>query len=222
MGNAIQFGIYKFCILFVLLAFSSMLRAQVENDSLTDRMKAYESIDFLKNGALIVRLRSNSKKIDAYRSSGNTALADKLEQQQHDRNLAMLQGFKENFDFCKLYFIWADDYKRILDGENSSFFLNEKMEVDSTIRLNQNYFLFCDFGPVYVQALENQYDPKNKVVSSTPAFQEALVIKDLSLTQLLDPFPFYVKVRFYEFGAAAEKLNSGLYKYLAKSWSKKK
>lgn len=222
MGNAIRFGIYRLGILFFLTLLSNPLFSQVDGDNLSDRMESFETIDLLKKGALIVRLRTNSKKIDAYRSAGNTDLADKLEEQQHSRNLDMLLAFKTNFDFCPVYFIWSEDYKRVLDGEKSSFFLDENMEVDSSIVLTQNYFLFCDFGPVYVQAIADQYDPKNKMVSSTPAFQEALVIKDTSLTQLLDPFPFYVKVRFFEFASAAEKMNSSLYKYLSKSWSKNK
>lgn len=108
--------------------------------------------------------------------------------------------------------------KKVLAGEKNGYFVNENLEVDSSIIMDKVNYLFCDFGPVFVQAIENQIDPKNKVVTSTPAFQEAfLVIKDHSLTQLLDPFPFYVKVRFYEFDKPARKLNNNFFKHLSES-----
>ena len=222
MGNAIQFGIYRFFFLLVGLLicnFSLAQKVDILEDS-TDKLDSYTYIQNLKKGALIVRLRINSKKVEAYRNAGNEDLALKLEAQQKEKNLNMLLAFKNNFTFCPVYFIYADDYNKVLAGEKNGYFINESLEVDSSIIMDKVNYLFCDFGPVFVQAIENQIDPKNKVVTSTPAFQEALVIKDHSLTQLLDPFPFYVKVRIYEFDNAALKLNDTFFAHLSKSWTK--
>jgi hypothetical protein len=224
MGNVIRFGIYRVAFIAFLMLGFSLLEAQESDLPVqysTDRTSAFEDIKALKNGALIVRLRTNSKKVDAYRSAGNESLALKLEEQLIERNRNMLLGFKQNFNFCSVYFIYSNDYKYLLEGRRSGYFVNDKLEIDSSIVLNELFYLFCDFGPVYVQAFDNQIDPLHKVETSTPAFQEALVIKNLQLNQLMDPFPAFVKVRLYEFDEAADKLSKNLFAFLAKDWSKK-
>lgn len=114
MGNAIQFGIYRIFFIVIGVSFCNLSVAQkVEKmEVCTDKKESYEFIQNLKKGALIVRLRINSKKVEAYRSVGNEELALKLEAQQKENNLNMLLAFKNNFTFCPVYFIYANDYQK--------------------------------------------------------------------------------------------------------------
>lgn len=215
MGNVTRYGIYSIASIFFFLCFQINVNAQ---DS--DRELAFQQIENLKSGALIVRLRVNSKKVAAYQSVGNDELANKLIEKQRQRNFEMMAAFISNFDYCPVYFIYANDYIYLNDGLKKGFFVGENLEVDTSIVLNELNYFYCDFGTVYQQALANQTDGNTKMVTSTPMLQEALVIKNKQLTQLLDPFPFYAKVRFYEFDNAVNNLNQNLFKFLGKTWAK--
>ncbi|MCD8529083.1 MAG: hypothetical protein LRY27_03795 [Chitinophagales bacterium] len=219
MESAIRFGIYRSIFIIVFICGAYSLKAQ----EFTDKQEAYIQISLLKRGALVVRLRTNEKKIELYQNAGKTALADELKAKQKKQNIEIIKAFKEAYTYSAVYFIYAEDYTKLLiDGQASGYFLNEDLEIDSSIVFSDMNYFFCDFGPVYAEVISNPNDPKNKVVSSSPAFQEALVIKDYDMVQLLSPFPFYAKVRFYEFEDAVERLNNDLFKFYAKVMGKEK
>jgi hypothetical protein len=179
----------------------------------SDREKSFLQIVQLRGGALIVRLKSQDRKIQAYTKSGNHALVAKLESELLKFNMGLMDAFNNYYDFSAVYFIYPDDYSKVLNGNTSGFFLNNNLEKDSSIVLEQEKFFICEYGPVYAEAIEDQNNARIKVVTSTPVQQDALVIKDTDLQQLITPFPAYVSIRLKTMWKAVENMNSNLHKY---------
>lgn len=216
MDSATPFGIYRkiSSIIMVLFFTVSNFYAQNVDEFDSDREEAFYNIVALKNGNLIVRLKSQDRKIMAYRASGNRKLADKLEYELKVFNKDLIKAFINNFNFCNLFFIYPNDYELVRNQIHSGYFLDENLEVDSsiTISFNASYY-FCEHGPVYAEALEDSNEARRKIVTATPMQQDALVIKDESLTQLLSPFPNHVSIRLKEKEKVVERLNNRLHNF---------
>ena len=65
---------------------------------------AKKQINQLKDGALLVRLKTKKNTISALRKIGKSKLADEIEKKQSEYNLNIITAFKTNFDFCPTYF----------------------------------------------------------------------------------------------------------------------
>jgi hypothetical protein len=225
MANATQFGIYNMSlrslILLVLFFVSFQAFAQSEtkvfNEFSSDREKAHTQIVLLKSGALIVRLKTQDRKIEAYKNSGNTKLASKLEKELYAFNNLLVQSFIKYYNFSKVYFIFPSDYSELLNANNSGYFLNNKMQKDPSIEVNfEDDFFICEYGVVYDEDILDQNNVRTKVVTSTPRLQDALVIKDLELVQLLSPFPTFESIRLKTVEKSVENLNKNLHKFYNK------
>lgn len=198
----------------VLFFSASNFYAQNIEEFSNDREEAFYNIETLKNGNLIVRLKSQDRKIMAYRAAGNKKFADKLERELFEFNQSMVRAFNENYNFSNVYYIYPDDYELVRNEISSGYFLNENLKVDSSISVSFNAdYYFCEYGPVYAETLENSNKSRRKVVTATPVQQEALVIKDEYLTQLLSPFPNHVTIRLKEMDKVVERLNNRLHNF---------
>lgn len=223
MANATQFGIYNmnFRILILFIFISNCVFSQSDTrvfDTFSnDREKAQTQIVLLKSGALIVRLKTQDRKIEAYKNAGNTKLVNKLEKELNIFNSNLIESFNKYYNFSKVYFIFPLDYNELLAGKNSGYFLNNKMHKDASIEINfEDDFFVCEYGVVYDEDIIDQNNAKTKVVTSTPRQQDALVIKDLDLVQLLSPFPAYVSIRLKTVDKSVENLNNSLHKFYNK------
>ena len=180
-----------------------------------DKIRATDEINLLFENALIVRLKTNRRKIEAYQKAGMMEKADKLEKELNMTNQETIQIFKRNFSFCPIYFINAEDYNLALN-EQPGIFLNERGEKDESIVFDYRSFLFCDRGAAYAPVIANQKDANTKMVSSTPSIQDAFVIKNMDLEQLVEPFPYKAAIRFDNIEGAVSNLNSSLINFYGK------
>jgi|GEM_PF-3016950 hypothetical protein len=176
--------------------------------------KAAHEIYGLKHGALIVRLKTNDKSVDAYRKAGQNALADKIVADRVQLNQNIADAFKYYFSFCKVYFIYAKNSDALLRRE-PGIFLNEKLQPDTSIKLKEKYFLIAEYGSYTSNERVDEYhysgvyttEPSNSTASSS-----ALVILDTTFTQLQEPFPFAATVYLGGYVKAVEQLNKQLEK----------
>ena len=180
-----------------------------------DKDKAEYYIQSLKNnGALIVLLNLDLKKIELYRNSGNDKLANKLEENLLKDNLSYANSFLDSdvFNFCKVYITDAKNLKLILDGVTENIFLNKDLKVDSSIVLKENFYLFAREGVFYETRYENpNFNTQKKIVTSTPVVQDAMVIYGVDNVQVIDPFPNYVRTSTARF-LINKKTNKSSYK----------
>lgn len=181
----------------------------------TNRTVAIMQINALKNGALVVRLKTNDKSIEAYRNNGRNDIADRMEAERLVQNQKIVTAFKSSFDFCPVYFMYSRNTANLLKGEQG-LFLNDTLGVDTTIRLKQTYFLFAEYGTV----TSNQpgdayhYSGVNKTEPSTNAMSTSTIfVSDTTLMQLAEPFPFYQVVYLDNYVKAIDKMNRAFYKF---------
>ena len=223
---------YLITFLLIICVFAAGAQDSLFNRAPTNLYVATQQIKALKNGALVVRLKTNDKSIDAYRKAGKNELADKIIAEREALNQKVADAFRYYFSFCKVYFIFAKNTDALLQRQ-PYIFLNEKLQIDSTIRLNEDFYLIAEYGSYTQNERVDEYhysgvyktEPSNSTASTS-----ALVVLDTTLTQLQEPFPFAVPVYMGGFIKGAEQLsynmdkayNRLLYKEDVKEMKKKK
>jgi hypothetical protein len=169
-----------------------------------NRETAENQIMQLRKGTLVVRLKTNSKSIAAYRAAGKNKLADKLENENRQRNLYFMLAFVNQFTFCPVVFIEAGNTPQ-LRHHDKNIYLDGRLHVDSTIQGPKGYYLLAEFGQA--QQTEEGSDPRHSQVSSTPGTSAALVICDSDLNQLKEPFPYSTDMVFAKLNTSSIVIN---------------
>lgn len=168
-----------------------------------------QQIKQLRDGTLLVRLKTSQNKIDALKSRGYIEKANKIENKLNIENKKIISAFNENFSFCKTAFFYSSSSKNILNGNFDNIFLDNNLMIDSSIKIDKNkpYFI-AEFTTLEQDTAKYfshySYDPDGdfnlKKVSNFYKSSDynifALVIKDKNFIQLNKPFPYYKKV-FY-------------------------
>ena len=178
---------------------SPLTAVQYNDEDLAD----YYISSLRNGGALVVLLNLDKKKIELYRNSGNTKLADELEEKLNFENKMYALSFLDPkvFDFCKVYITDAKNRGLVLNGTRESIFLNKNLEIDTDIVLEEKFVLFARKGQVFETRLADPFNTKKKVVSSNPVVQDAMVIYDTGNIHLLDPFPVFVRASTANYGS---------------------
>lgn len=197
-----------------------------------ERNRASTVLRELKHGSLIVRLKTNQKSVDAYRKAGKENVARQIEEDRKDQNLKMYWAFKNQFKFCKVYFIYAHETMKLLNGEKG-IFLNEKLEKDSTIIFSDTTFVICEYGSAQpfsdfkAGPFENQNAGRSSMAGSSEstlsrkdslpiknstatATTSGLVLSDKNLQQMGRPFPYVVPVLGENYNAPVKALSREL------------
>jgi len=137
------------------------------------RDEARENILMLKNGALFVRLKTASLKINALKEKGLTKEAEVLRINQEKDNTAIIEAFKTNFAFCPVYFFYSNYSAEITSGNFKGLLMNVNAKTDSTF--NSSNYLIGEFD------------------QSATTQLSAFFIKDKNYVPLRSPFPFLIK-----------------------------
>ena len=168
----------------------------------------------LSTGALVVRLKTNDRSIDAYRKSGLKELADKIIEENRVQNQKLTDAFRGFFDFCKVYFIYAKSTNALLEGKQN-IFLNDSLQLDTTIKMKEKYFLLAEYGTITSNARTDEYH-YNGVYHTEPSASASstsvIFISDTSLNQLREPFPFYQPTYLGNYSKAVDNLNRNLHR----------
>lgn len=166
---------------------------------------ADQHINQLHDGALLVRLQTKKKSIEGLREMGKWEFADRVEMRQAGVNKEIVNGFQMYFDFCPTYFFYSDDSKAVKEKDFERVeFLNEKLEVDTTITFEGQNFLTAEFGKVKPDTAQYfdgyAYEPGEDGIEQRKTYYGsanmgfgALIIKSDQFVQLSDPFPYYFR-----------------------------
>jgi len=154
------------------------------------QQQASEEIKTLHEGALLVRLTTRKKSIEALRKMGNENAANTIEKEQARKNKSIINAFLINFNFCSVYFFYSDYSDLVKERQfNKVTFLNKNLEKDSVKIFNGTKFLTAEFNEVLADTAKN-YGGNNNGIT-------ALIIMSDQFIQLRRPFPFFV--RTFEF-----------------------
>ena len=180
-----------FFLVFWVLISSGDVIAQDDLRRSERRAIAEQSIKQLKEGTLVLRLKSKRNKIREMKKviaapDIKPALRKRLEKRlentikERDRyNQSLIDAFDEYYSFSNIYYIYDSSSVELKNGERSGIFLDKNREVDPTIEIPE--------GDVFVLRTGNTD------YSSTTGI-EALVVMNKELKDLQRPFPYYVRV----------------------------
>jgi hypothetical protein len=169
-----------------------------------------QQINQLQDGALLIRLQTRAKTIAKLEEKGQEERAKELKWKFLALNKNIIFGFKEEFDFCPVYFFKESDSKKIMDGDiERVIFVDEELLPDTAIKSELSGFLTAEFGAVQLDE-EGQNTGFN-----------ALIIKDSQMNQLKKPFPFYVRTfdtipTKKDLAKVVRKMNKRLHKFYRK------
>ena len=167
----------------------------------TPRDNAVANIEMLKDGALLVRLKTSENYMNVLLRRGDKAGAEKVRQQQLAENEAIVKAFHDNFSFCKVYFFYSNFSDDIRNGTMKGHLYNTGFQPDDSFS-GSNY-LVGEFGNTQLTNIEG------------------FIIEDRSYKQMQEPFPFLtrknkvgVKERSpAEMAAAASRALQSYYEY---------
>lgn len=171
---------------------------------MTDKELASFHILNLKEGVLLVRLKSGRGQAAALIKRGDTTAARKLKERKQIVNREIIRQFRKYFDFCPVYYFYDDQSGDILHGKLEGNVLNDSLQPLEQLPSEISNFYVAGVGNVWPEASDRSY--------------EGLVIMDKELRQLKDPFPYSVRAfhSLKEFGFSRSikklvvKLNSNL------------
>lgn len=126
-----------------------------------------------KEGMLLVRLQTSSKQIQALEERGRLEEAKDFREQQYEENKETILAFRKVFDFCPVYFFYADDSEAIRQEQLAGNIFDSQLEVLSNTDDLPDYFLTGEFAET----------PNLKI--------DGFVLMDEQMLPLQAPFPFY-------------------------------
>lgn len=226
--------ICKFSLASLIFFISIQVSAQEKNDGMSETkwidqiMK--EQISILKNGALLVRLKTKENSINALREIGDTVKANLIIENQNRFNKTIISAFRKNYTFSPVYFFLSSFSDTIRNHKlNDVVFVNDQVVPDPSVKPNASQFLTAEFGNVsqdtasylsgtYLAHTEDGLKRDESYYGGTDTKIQAIVIMSDKFIQLCDPFPYYSRVRQTnpaqkDLDKATKKLNENLINY---------
>ncbi|HFA50126.1 MAG TPA: hypothetical protein ENJ95_14040 [Bacteroidetes bacterium] len=147
------------------------------------------AIRALKDGVLIVRLKTGSKQVAALQklANGKNVSADERERfekkaakwqvEKRLKNQWLMEAFRKKYSFSDVLYMPDTSTQQLKNGVQSGYFLNAEMEVDPSISLDGRPYLVAYYGSSF---------------SSQKTGAEGIVVLDNNLKELPAPFPHFV------------------------------
>lgn len=161
----------KIALVFVSFAFIlTGLQAQ---------MTPEKAIKDLKKGVLIVRLKSDFKKIEAMKQRNMTVLMNQTVEKRDTDNRLWMEAFEKHYEFSEILFSYDTLGRTALKNGSTNCFLNSDFETDPSLSLDDRPFLMLYWGS------------KGDNSGLSP---DGLVFRDSDFQVLKKPFPNFVKI----------------------------
>lgn len=210
----------KFLFVFLLFAFTNVFSQSnvssiytpsdyKEGDRFAHYLKRRKAvskwqINQLKNGALMVMLKTNQRAIDALKAAGKIDLATEKERETNIINKNTVKAFLAYYTFSKVYFFYSYNADTLLNGARTGIFIDTNLVVDPNIKYNENFYLLAEQDFDYNTSIGFIPQDTAKFIKETGgALTEAFVIKNKYGHILKHPFPY-----FHMFGQHATKYMS--------------
>lgn len=170
------------------------------------RIRGKRQIKDLKDGLLLVRLKTSDKRIAAFEKKGEMIKAEMVRKMQRDENLEILYAFNKCYNYSKVYFFYSNDSEKIKEGNWDGVFLNDSLQYDPSISpvktskwfIGELDYLESDTAKHWERSYFNPNTKRleNIYWGTSPEFyRRSLVIRDNNFIQLKRPFPYYVSVK---------------------------
>ncbi len=153
------------------------------------RTNALQNIEMLRENVLLVRLKSEDKKIAALQKRNQQAAIVRTKNELLKQNTAIINAFKDNFKFCDLYFFYANEAKFLRNEEHDKLTLyNSKLQPVADNSFITKGYLIAALDYIHEIQFVGENETVRKAVSSTFGYP-SLVLMDKDFVQLDKPFP---------------------------------
>lgn len=181
---------------------------------------AKAQINLLKNGALLVRLKTNSRTIANLKKAGNIDLATQVERETQLTNKAIIRAYTQELKFCPVYFFNSDCSDSVKHKRLENIFVDTNLIISPSIVCNASFYLIAEQGGIYNSSLGIVRESlADKAVERGSVFREAsVVIKNRYFIQVHKPFPYFQKgTNFKHFKEYIQQFNSKLQEFYTKN-----
>lgn len=180
-----------------------------ESERSRKKRLANRQIKQLRDGALLVRLKTSKPTIAAMKKRGYHQLAEETEEEQRIENLSLMRAFQSAYHFSEVKFFYSEDSRKVLQKKYDGIFLNDSLQKDSAIILNNTKHVFtCELTNIE-EDTARYFSHYELISTGNFAFKQvpryygggqntfySLVIKDHQFNQLSRPFPYYSRALF--------------------------
>lgn len=163
----------------------------------------------LRDGALLVRLKTSAPTIRAMRLKGMHYEAEQIQKQQRMENVALIRAFEQFYTFSEVRFFMSYDSKKVKAKKFDGVFVNDSLEVDSNLFLrNKKHIFIAEYAEIepdtavffshyeWVQNGDFSMIQEPRFYNSGGNRFMALVIRDENFEQLHSPFPYYSRALY--------------------------
>jgi hypothetical protein len=211
----------NYILLFIVLTLGSTVFAQRDDIVLTKEKKefAFNSIKELKDGAMVVRLKTNHRKIAIIeRNLRSTTLTKGQRKRQaailtatikarDEFNDAIASMFLDSFTYCPVYVMYDTCSSALNKGVREGLFLGKEGKIDPSIKIDEAHIFIVNYKE---SGAEFPFD--------------VLRVRKLK-EKLEDPFPYYIALRESwvnqvnspRASRAVQQLNRKLYSFYRRS-----
>jgi len=144
-------------------------------------------INQLREGALVVRLKTNNLLINSLLKQGDTILAKEKQLETDAVNLNTIRAYVYNYTFSKVYFVYS----------SSSDSLLTNLAVSPSIEMKEKFYLLAERDYAYNSSIGFVREDSARFVKEGGygTREMAVVVKNKYGHQLKRPFPYYTADR---------------------------
>ncbi len=148
----------------------------------------------LKEGALVVRLKTNQRLIDGLLKQGDTVMAEQKRLEAAAINVNTIKAYLNYYTFSKVYFIYSHSSDSLLKGVRSHIFLDSTLQINPAIAMAEKFYLLAERDYGYNSTIGFVPEDSARLVKEEGyAVKEmAMIVKNKYGHQLKRPFPFDV------------------------------
>ncbi len=136
-----------------------------------------------KNMVVLVRLKTEAKKIKYYRDRGYTRDADELLEEVQAENQGTIEAFEKGFAYCEVRYFYDTVSRAIANEKYTEILLNKDGSIAEDLVGDSTDILIAEFASPYSEAF-----------GSSSGF--GLVIYDYQFNQMKEPFPYYISTYY--------------------------
>ena len=139
---------------------------------------AEKYIHQLKEGAVLVRLKTSKLQVSKLIEMGRKEQAKEKVALQREINLEIVRAFSKEYNFCEVYFFFSNNSELVKEKKTDGIFLDLNLKVDKAIKLNEKNLFIVDIGDLYFDAFSS--------------YSEGIGIMNANFELLVKPFPYYI------------------------------
>ncbi len=155
-----------------------------------ESQRAYQAIQELKNGVLILRLNSEKEKLEKIEimiqsttlEAKDRARLERISKEtiwvRDQQNTALVKAFRKFYSFSDVLFLFDFNVPELKSPGSKPLFLNDLLETDSSKNLADRPYYIVSFG--------------RRLNSPTASEVEGLLVVDKNIVEMEKPFPFFV------------------------------